>query len=113
MKKHNLKSNELKKASLARLSTSSHCLLPTAYCLLLLALVGCQSREHQVSVDSLTAPLPTPKVVVDPNITDLERIKEGMPAPDFALEDINNKVYRLSDYKSQKDVVLVFYRGHF
>lgn len=42
---------------------------------------------------------------------DLERIQVGMPAPDFALEDSEGEVHRLSDLVSQK-VVLVFYRGH-
>lgn len=89
---------------------------------LLLACAGCQSRGHEASADSLTAPIskPTPVAVaaaptpaIDPHVTDLERVKEGTPAPDFALENVDRKIYRLSDYRGKKNVVLVFYRGYF
>src|SRR5262245_52578874 len=97
-----------------------NCLLPTAYCLLLFALSACQSSNQEASLKSLTAPIstptpppPAPTPSIDPNVTDLEKVKEGTPAPDFALEDVNRKVYRLSDYKGKKNVVLVFYRGFF
>jgi len=89
-------------------------LLFTFYFLLFPA---CQSqpKEKTASVDALTAPLstPVPAPSVDPRITDLERIKEGTAAPDFALEDINSNTVRLSDYKGKKNVILVFYRGYF
>lgn len=32
-------------------------------------------------------------------------------APDFALNDVNGKQVRLSDYRGSKNVVLVFNRG--
>jgi cytochrome oxidase Cu insertion factor (SCO1/SenC/PrrC family) len=44
--------------------------------------------------------------------TDLERVKVGQPAPDFALEDVNGKSVSLSDFRGKKSVVLVFYRGY-
>ena len=44
--------------------------------------------------------------------TDLERVKTGQPAPDFALEDANGKNISLSDFHGKKSVVLVFYRGY-
>jgi len=44
--------------------------------------------------------------------TDLERVKAGQPAPDFALEDANGKNISLSDFRGKKSVVLVFYRGY-
>src|SRR2546423_8273862 len=82
-----------------------NCLLPTAYCLLLFALSACQSRRQEASLESLTAPIstptpppPAPAPSIDPNFTDLEKVKEGAPAPDIALEHVNRKVYRLSDY---------------
>jgi len=44
--------------------------------------------------------------------TDLERIKVGVPAPDFTLEDVNGKNISLSEFRGKKSVVLVFYRGY-
>ena len=44
--------------------------------------------------------------------TDLERVKVGEPAPDFSLEDEKGTVLTLSQFRDQKNVVLVFYRGH-
>ena len=43
---------------------------------------------------------------------DLDRVKVGQPAPDFTLEGIDGKKISLSSYRSQKNVVLVFFRGH-
>jgi len=44
--------------------------------------------------------------------TDLERVAVGDRAPDFSLEALSGDVYTLSDYRGDKNVVLVFYRGH-
>ena len=44
--------------------------------------------------------------------TELNRVKVGDKAPDFILEDINGSRVSLSDFQSKKNVVLVFYRGH-
>ncbi len=44
--------------------------------------------------------------------TDVERIKVGDKAPDFTLENIDGKKIPLSAYRGKKNVVLVFYRGH-
>jgi cytochrome oxidase Cu insertion factor (SCO1/SenC/PrrC family) len=44
--------------------------------------------------------------------TDLERVKVGEQAPDFTLEDMTGKRVSLSDFRGSKNVVLVFYRGH-
>jgi len=41
----------------------------------------------------------------------LEQIQIGAEAPDFALEDIQGRTVRLSDYRGRKHVVLVFTRG--
>jgi cytochrome oxidase Cu insertion factor (SCO1/SenC/PrrC family) len=43
---------------------------------------------------------------------DLERIKVGSTAPDFTLQDLDGKPVTLSQFKGQKKVVLVFYRGY-
>ena len=44
--------------------------------------------------------------------TDLERVRVGDEAPDFSLLAYSGDVLTLSDYRRQKDVILVFYRGH-
>jgi len=44
--------------------------------------------------------------------TDLDRIKVGQLAPDFTLENHDGNKITLSDFRGKKDVVLVFYRGH-
>jgi cytochrome oxidase Cu insertion factor (SCO1/SenC/PrrC family) len=43
--------------------------------------------------------------------TDLDRIKVGQQAPDFTLENWDEKQVSLSDFRGKKSVVLVFYRG--
>ncbi len=42
----------------------------------------------------------------------LNRVKIGDKAPDFTLEDMNGKRISLSTFRRKKNVVLVFYRGH-
>ena len=43
--------------------------------------------------------------------TDLERVKVGDLAPDFTLESHDGKRISLSNYRGNKHVVLIFYRG--
>jgi hypothetical protein len=44
--------------------------------------------------------------------TDLERVQTGALAPDFTLASLAGPPVTLSDYRGEKNVVLVFYRGH-
>jgi len=44
--------------------------------------------------------------------TDLNRVKVGDKAPDFTLENMDGKRISLSDFRGKKNIVLVFYRGH-
>jgi peroxiredoxin (alkyl hydroperoxide reductase subunit C) len=44
--------------------------------------------------------------------SDLNRVKVGESAPDFTLENLDGKTISLSDFRGKKNVVLVFYRGH-
>jgi hypothetical protein len=44
--------------------------------------------------------------------TDLDRVAVGMMAPDFSLESLSGEVVTLSGFRGVKNVVLVFYRGH-
>jgi len=53
-----------------------------------------------------------PKDGHDLGQTDLDRVKVGQAAPDFTLENFDAKPISLSDFRAKKNVVLVFYRGH-
>ena len=44
--------------------------------------------------------------------TDLDRVATGSEAPEFRLPDTEGRHVALSDYRGEKHVVLVFYRGH-
>jgi cytochrome oxidase Cu insertion factor (SCO1/SenC/PrrC family) len=44
--------------------------------------------------------------------TDLARVAVGSPAPDFTLESKDGAIVTLSSFRGRKNVVLVFYRGH-
>jgi hypothetical protein len=44
--------------------------------------------------------------------TDLDRVKVGDEAPDFTLESLDGRRITLSSHRSNKNVILVFYRGH-
>lgn len=44
--------------------------------------------------------------------TDRDRVRVGTLAPDFTLEDEKGAAVTLSDFRGKKNVVLVFYRGH-
>lgn len=44
--------------------------------------------------------------------TDLERVAAGDLAPDFTARSLAGDAITLSRYRGEKNVVLVFYRGH-
>jgi hypothetical protein len=62
-------------------------------------------------------PESTPRVALGPvdgrDLTpvDTGRVALGDVAPDFSLESYDDGIVTLSDYRGQKDVILVFYRG--
>ncbi len=43
---------------------------------------------------------------------DLDRVQVGDPAPDFTLTSLAGPSVTLSSFRGAKNVVLVFYRGH-
>ena len=43
---------------------------------------------------------------------DLERVQVGDLAPDFSLASLGGPVITLSDFRGQKNVIVVFYRGY-
>jgi cytochrome oxidase Cu insertion factor (SCO1/SenC/PrrC family) len=53
-----------------------------------------------------------PKDSVNLPATEIDRVKAGQAAPDFTLENFDGKPISLSDFRGKKNVVLVFYRGH-
>ncbi len=53
-----------------------------------------------------------PKDGADLPATDLERVKVGDVAPDFTLQAFQGPAVTLSDFRGDRNVVLVFYRGH-
>ena len=65
-----------------------------------------------LSAGSAIYPQLGPKDRVDLKPTDLERVKVGDKAPDFTLENMDEKRVALSDFRGKENVVLVFYRGH-
>jgi cytochrome oxidase Cu insertion factor (SCO1/SenC/PrrC family) len=44
--------------------------------------------------------------------TDIDRVQVGEVAPDFRLTDERGTIHQLSQYRGQKNVVLVVYRGY-
>jgi peroxiredoxin len=40
-----------------------------------------------------------------------KKVEINKPAPDFELADFNGRIVRLSDFRGEKNVVLVFNRG--
>jgi peroxiredoxin (alkyl hydroperoxide reductase subunit C) len=44
--------------------------------------------------------------------TDLARVAVGTMAPDFSLRTLSGDTITLSSFRGAKDVILVFYRGH-
>lgn len=43
----------------------------------------------------------------------MAKVQVNTPAPDFELADFNGRSVRLSDFRGQKHVYLVFNRGFF
>ncbi len=72
--------------------------------ILILLLAGCNQRNAVQESDSAEESTMS--------ATDLERVGEGMFAPDFALESKDGDLIALSSFRGQSNVVLVFYRGY-
>lgn len=79
------------------------------------AVFGCQSEgDHGEEGGSAEpAALETgPVDGFDLPPTDLERVAVGDAAPLFTLDAYHGGTVSLSDFQGEKNVVLVFYRGH-
>lgn len=82
-------------------------------------LAGCATQEDAATDDTATDEagpydeLPTgPMDGLDLPPADLDRVQVGDVAPDFTLTSLAGPPVTLSDFRGEKDVVLVFYRGH-
>ena len=81
-------------------------------------IAGCGATEGESGVGTEAAAQEAEVITLGPRdghdlpATDLERVAVGTPAPDFSLETITGDTLTLSEFRGEKDVVLVFYRGH-
>ena len=66
-------------------------------------------REEPQGMESVTL---GPVDGLDLPPTDLDRVSVGTLAPDFTLRTITGETFSLSALRGAKNVVLVFYRGH-
>ena len=73
-----------------------------------------KTKQILLAIALLVSPCLTQKSLAQENspATDLERVKAGSPPPDFLLKDVQGKTHSLKDYEKKKNIVLVFYRGH-
>ena len=83
----------------------------------LLGTAGCGGDATQDTPEDSAQDTPEetvlgPKDGQDLSGTDLERVQVGDLAPDFSLASYAGPVVTLSGFKGAKNVVLVFYRGH-
>jgi hypothetical protein len=83
-----------------------------------LVLSACRDRTSAPGgADSSDAQTPAPVMLgpVDGHDlpgTEIDRVQVGQEAPDFTLASLAGPLVTLSDYRGAKNVVLVFYRGH-
>lgn len=80
-----------------------------------LALIGCVAQGEDGTADTADGSGETALGPVDGHDlppTDLDRVQAGDVAPDFTLVSLAGPRVTLSDLRGQKNVVLVFYRGH-
>lgn len=67
--------------------------------------------SHLAPADKPTASAPDVSTLDPYNF--LEVIPVGKPAPDFKVTDADGNPIQLSQFKGKKNVVLIFYQGHF
>ena len=103
------------------LSIQSNRVLPSLFSfigLLAVPLVGCGGAGGEGGDDMETTPQQAEPIILGPqeghdlSPTDLQRVAVGTAAPDFSLRAITGDTLTLSAFRGAKNVVLVFYRGH-
>lgn len=81
-------------------------------------LVGCGGSDGEMAEEVETPEEQEQAVTLGPvdgfdlAPTDIGRVAVGMEAPDFSLATIAGGTLTLSSLRESKDVILVFYRGH-
>ena len=78
-------------------------------------LVGCAAQDDAQSEAMNEEPAEVvlgPADGLDLPAVELERVQTGQMAPDFTLASLAGPPVTLSGFQGMKNVVLVFYRGH-
>jgi hypothetical protein len=79
-------------------------------------LAGCggEAEEGELEMIETEAPPVTlgPVDGFDLSATEVERVAVGSMAPDFTLLSLDGDPVTLSSFRGSRDVILVFYRGH-
>lgn len=78
--------------------------------LLLVSVVACAPGDTQPAQEAEPQIGPVDGHDLPPE--DLDRIQVGDMAPDFILPAYSGGERQLSEYRGEKNVILVFYRGH-
>jgi hypothetical protein len=76
------------------------------------SVTGCRDSEDGAVEQEPEAVVLGPADGRDLPGVDLERVQVGDVAPDFTLVSLAGPPVTLSDFRSLRNVVLVFYRGH-
>ena len=76
------------------------------------ALLGCGAPEAEEMVEAPREVVLGPADGHDLPPADLSRVAEGALAPDFTAAAFEGDPVTLSQFRGEKNVLLVFYRGH-
>jgi hypothetical protein len=92
--------------------------VPLGVALAFLTLAGCRDEvregdQGEEMMETEVAALTLgPADGFDLPATDLQRVAVGSMAPDFTLLSLDGDPVTLSSFRGSRDVILVFYRGH-
>jgi len=80
--------------------------------LTVVGLGGCGGEEATEEAEVVEEVVLGPADGMEMAATDLERVAVGDLAPDFTAMSLAGELVTLSQFRGQKNVVLMFYRGH-
>ena len=75
-------------------------------------LVGCAAEEDEMMAEEPAELVMGPVDGLDLPGMDLDRVQVDAAAPDFSLVSVAGPPVTLSSFRGKRNVVLVFYRGH-